>query len=110
MIIRNVTKNKIITREAKHAISFYDRLVGLIDRKNPRFLIINTHFGIHTFFLKSPIDLVVLNEKNEVVKMGKKISPYNFFFYNPKYSKIIEMPQNSINKLDISMNDKIKFE
>lgn len=107
MIIKNITENRIITLKAKIAISFHDRLFGLIDKNNSRFLVLNTHFGIHTFFLKSPIDIILLDGRNKVIKMSENLPPYKFFFYNPKYSKVIEMPQNSIKKLGVHMNDKI---
>lgn len=107
MIIKNIPGRKVITIKAKMAYSFHDRLFGLIDKKLSRYLIINTHFGIHTFFLKTPIDVLLLDERNNVIKMKNNLPPFSFFFYNPKYSKVVEMPQDTIIKLDIHMNDKI---
>lgn len=93
-------------REAK---SLKDRVVGLIGKPEAHGLIINTRFGIHTFGLKFPIDVAVLNHNNEVVKMKKSLKPHSFFVWDPKYSKVVEMPHGSIDKSGINLGTKIEL-
>lgn len=109
MIIKDKTQGKLISENAKFAKSFFDRLFGLLDPKNPRFLIIKTHFGIHSFFMGEPIDVVLLDDSYKVKKL-KSLHPYRLFFYNPIYSVVIEMPEKTIKKLGIRLNDKIVIE
>jgi uncharacterized membrane protein (UPF0127 family) len=110
VIIKNLTNHKVITHKAKIASSFNDRLLGLLNPKSFRHIILNTHFGIHTFFMKTPIDVLVLNQENRIIKMKESLKPFNLFLYNPRYSTIIEMPEGTIKKNHISINDKISIE
>jgi len=95
------------TIKLKKASSFRDRALGLLDPANPRTLLFKTHFGIHTFFLKKPIDVLILDNNMRIIKMKKDLSPYRFYFYPPRYSTVIELPSGSIVKLNLSINDKI---
>lgn len=106
MIVKNVTKNTIITKDLKIATSFSDKLFGLLIKKNPRSLLFKTRFGIHTFFLKQPIDLLVLNDKRKVV-ITKTVKPNRLAFYNPEHDTVIELPEGSAKKSKTEIGDKI---
>lgn len=105
MILKNVTKNEVICKDLKYAQSFLDLLLGLINPKNPRFLLFNTRFGIHTFFLKEAIDVVILDNKKKVVLLRVNLKPNQIFFWNPKHHWIIELPKGTINKTKTEVND-----
>jgi uncharacterized membrane protein (UPF0127 family) len=107
MIIKNVTNNIYVTSNAKEAVTVCDRLIGLLNPNNSRFLIIKTHFGIHTIFMSNSIDVIVLDKGGLVVKLKANLRPNQLFFYNPLHSTVIEMPSGSISKFSIHQNDKI---
>ncbi len=69
MILKNKKTGKIICDDIKVAISFNDQLFGLLNPKNPRNMLFRTRFGIHTFFMKEPIDVLVLDQKMNIVKI-----------------------------------------
>lgn len=98
MVIRNITQKKLLTSDAKVATSFVDQVLGLHRKSNPRSLVFYTRFGIHTFFLKTPIDVVILNNKNQIVKIKENLQPNKLFLWNPKYWTIIELPKGTIHK------------
>lgn len=106
MILKNITRNTIISKDLKVVSSFSDRLLGLLKPQNPRSLLFKTRFGIHTFFLKQPIDLLVLNIKSKVV-ITKTVKPNRLAFYNPEYDTVIELPQGIAKKSKIQIGDKI---
>ena len=54
--------------------------------------------GIHTFFMLSPIDVVILDESNRVVKIAKSLKPNRLFFWNPRYENVLELAAGTINK------------
>ncbi|HOX96015.1 MAG TPA: DUF192 domain-containing protein [Candidatus Woesebacteria bacterium] len=101
---------RLISSDAKIASSFADRLLGLLNPHLPRHLVFHTHFGIHTLFLSLPIDVLVLDSKGRIVKTANNLLPYRLFFYHPKHSTVIEMPQNTISQLQLGINDKISIE
>lgn len=108
--IKNLTQKNTIFAKAKIAHSFFDRSLGLLNPHNPRYLIFKTHFGIHTFFMTQPIDVLLLNQESRVVKLKRSLSPFRFFLYHPQFSILIEMPQGTIEKSHIKINDKISIE
>lgn len=106
MIIKNLTRNTTITANLKIASSPWDRFFGLLDNRNPKSLLFRTRFGIHTFGIKNPIDVLVIDKNNEV-KIINVIKPKRIFIYNPKYKKIIELPKGTIKKSKTQIGDKI---
>lgn len=108
MQINNISKNTILSRDLKEAKSVIDKIFGLLIKTNPRSLLFKTRFGIHTFFLKEPIDVLVLNSNQEVVK-ASTIKPNSLFFYNPTYDTVLELPKNSIKDAQTKIGDKIEF-
>ena len=76
---------------------------GLIGKDKPYVLMIRTRFGIHTFGLKFPIDVLVLNNEDKVVSIKKNLKPNRIFSWNPLYEKVIELPVGTIKKNQIRM-------
>lgn len=107
MKIYNQTKKVLLASDAKAATSFLDNLLGLLNPKNPRTLVFDTRFGIHTLGLKKPIDVLVLNNNFQVIKIKESLRPNRFFFWNPKHRVVIEFPLKTIS--NISLGDEITF-
>lgn len=108
MNVVNITKNKTLYKNAKYATNFFDQLLGLANPSNPRGMVLKTRFGIHTFGLKEPIDVLIL-DKNKNVIVIKTVKPNKIFFWNPKYNLVVELPNGLINKTGTKMGDKIKM-
>ncbi|KKT67368.1 MAG: hypothetical protein UW62_C0026G0009 [Candidatus Collierbacteria bacterium GW2011_GWB1_44_35] len=107
MKLHNQTRNTLISSKCKIARSLVDRSLGLLNSNNPRTLIFFTRWGIHTLFLSNPIDILLLNDDWEVVKMAKSLPPFKFFSYLPIYMIVIELPQGSLGKSKTTLGDKI---
>lgn len=95
----------MVIRDLKEAKTFTDRFLGLLRPSNPRSLLFKTRFGIHTFGLKESIDIVVLDDKYNVVKLGEFIKPNRLFFWNPKYNLVLELPKGTIAKSHTKIGD-----
>ena len=65
---------------------------------------LKTHFGIHTFGLKFPIDILILNNNNKVVSIKENLKPNKIFLWNPIYEKVVELPRGTIEKKAIKIN------
>lgn len=109
MKILNQTKNTLLSEDAKKATSFLDKLFGLLYKSNPRALIFKTNLGLHSFFLKEVIDIVVLDNKNQVRKIKRDLKPNRLFLWNPKYETVIELPGGSLKKSRTCLGDKLKI-
>lgn len=72
-------------------------------------LILNTRFGIHTFFVKNPLDIIILDNRNRV-KIIKNLKPNRIFVWNPKFSKVLELPNGSVDNLKLNIGHILKFD
>ncbi len=97
---------KIKVRTAK---TLWEKIVGLIDiRINPPF-VLYTRFGIHTFFVKKPIDIAILDQKGRIKKFKHNLAPFRFYFYPLSLYTVLELPAGFILKSKLKINDKIEL-
>lgn len=109
--IFNKSKKVFISKNAKFATSIIDRSLGLLLRPNQReTLIFKTRFGIHTFFLKKEIDVLILDKNLRVAQLKRNLSPNRFFFWNPKYYWVVELPKNTLEKSKPELFNIIEFQ
>jgi uncharacterized protein len=94
----------MVKLSVKTAKDLKEKAQGLIGVSKPFALMLETHFGIHTFGLKFPIDVLVLTNRNTVVSLKENLKPNRIFLWNPIYGKIIELPAGIISKNFIKIN------
>lgn len=70
-------------------------------------LYFETRWGIHTFFVREPIDVIILDEENRVRVIKKGLKPWRIFFWNPRYGKVVELPKQSLKLLKIRKGIKV---
>ncbi len=109
MIVKNVTRNTIISKDLIVAESLRQRLFGLLDKNNPWSLLFKTRFGIHTFGMGHPIDVIILGKNNQAVIL-KSVNPNNIIIYNPKFNLVLELPHGTILKSKTKIGDTIKID
>jgi hypothetical protein len=86
---------------------FFEKTLGLMFKKRAYPLFFETRFGIHTFFLNFPIDVIILDNKNQVIKLKRNLRPNRLFFWNPKCKRVLELPEGEITKKKIKKSDLI---
>ncbi len=88
-------KNNLeIATQVKVAKSFYERLMGLMFKKE-----MNGYDGIlfydckaiHTHFMKFDMDAIFLDKENKVVKVIRKMKPWRFSSIYFKADKVLEL-------------------
>lgn len=85
----------------------FNKYKGLIGEKTPRSIYFKTRFGLHTFFLLFPIDIVVLNNNHQIVRLKEKLSPYSIFLWNPFYYHVLELPEGTITKMNLKLGETV---
>ncbi len=93
-----------MTLFVKETKNLKEKITGLIGKSKPQALMIKTHFGIHTFGLKFPIDVLILNKNNKVVSIKKNLLPNRIFVWNPLHERILELPAGTIDKNKIKIS------
>ncbi len=94
--------------KVKH-LSGFNKTKGLLFAKKAYPIFFKTRFGIHTFGMKFPIDVLILSENKEVVKVAKNLLPNKFILWNPTYSRVIELPEGDIEKHKIKIGQVIQL-
>jgi hypothetical protein len=87
----------------------WEKTRGLIGAKKPYPVFFTTRFGIHTFGLRFPIDVLILDSQFMVVKAKKQLSPNRLFFWSIFYKHVLELPAGEITRRKIKIGEKIKL-
>ena len=83
------------------ANSFTKKFFGLMGKKNiTKGLFFPKTRSIHTFFMKEEIDVIMINKDNIVVYYKKNMKK-NRILIKKKAYHTIELPHNSLNKINI---------
>ncbi len=109
MRLFNETENTLLAEDVRQVSGLLSSMVGLIGKKKPHPIIFETRFGIHTFGMSFPIDVVILNSKNEVVSVKENLHPQGLFFWNPRYNKVLELPAGILKETKTSVGNRLIF-
>lgn len=105
-----VKKNElIIVDEAKIANGFFDRLIGLMFKKEMKgfnALLIEPCNSIHTFFMRYDIDVVFLSKNNEVIKIIRNMKPWRMSWMYFRATKVLELKGGALPK-EVEKGDKL---
>lgn len=91
----------MIEIRARHLKTFLQKSIGLLDTAVPTPVYFNTRWGIHTFGMKYPIDVIILDNKNIVQVYNQHLHPNRVFFWSPVYRSVLELPGGQIQKKKI---------
>jgi hypothetical protein len=104
-VIRNATRNTILAKQ--YALERgLGKLKGLLRRNEAEPLVFETRLGIHTFFLKFPIDLLILDNKGRV-KLAKTVRQNRIAVWNPIFKTVVELPAGTLLTTGTKLGDKI---
>lgn len=97
----------MVTFHVREATDFATASLGLIGVKKPYPLLLKTRFGIHTFGVRFPIDVLILNPQYRVMKQKKSLLPKRVFFWPMQYNLVLELPSGTIETENISLGDTV---
>lgn len=104
--------DKITDIKIEVAENFFSKAAGLIGKKNlpeKTGLLIMKCKGIHTFFMRFPIDVVFINSNNKVVKIIENLKPWRMPMPVLSSKFVLEFPSGLLKLYLIQINDKIIF-
>ncbi len=104
----NVTKKTVVSEKMleKKGVG---KIIGLLAKNKAEAVFFKTRFGIHTFFLKFPIDLIVLSKEKKIVFLKRGVKPNRIVLWNIKYNFVIELPEGYIKKSNTQIGDILKL-
>ncbi len=109
MKLLNKTRETTLAEQIIEAKSFRDQTLGLLAYETPVAMLLKSSFGIHTLFMKYPIDVLILDKNNRVAALRKRMQPNTFFVWNPLHRTIIELPEGTIAMTKTVLQDELLF-
>jgi hypothetical protein len=106
----NGRTGKELATDVKVADSLFTRMKGLLGKKElptGEALWIKPCFSVHTFFMHFPIDVVFLNKENHIIALVKDLTPYHLTRFYPQSFSVLELPNGTIDAIEIMIGDKI---
>ena len=107
-MILNKTKNTVIA-DIFSAKRGFGKIRGLVNKEKPEAIILTTRFGIHTFLVKFPIDILILDKNKKVISLRKNLKPNRIFLWNPLYNIVVELPSGALEKSKTQVGDILKY-
>ena len=111
-MLKNQTKNKILSKKVKICNSLFSKAKGLMFSKRKTLIFIfktEKIVPLHMFFVFYPIDVLFLNKNKEVIEIKRDLRPFTFYSPKQKSKYIIELPAGMINSTGTSIGDTIRF-
>ena len=91
----NETKKTVVATNVVRAETFLQRLFGLMlkpDLRHGEGLLLEPCNGIHTCFMRFPIDAVFLNGNWQVVSIRRALKPWRFVPFVAGAQLVLELP------------------
>jgi hypothetical protein len=110
MIVRNSTRGTSVSESVRILTRWGETAQGLIAETTPEAVLLRTRWGIHTFGVKFPIDVVVYDSTNTVRAVCESLKPFRFFFWNPQWENVLELPTGTIAATRTEVGDTLQCE
>lgn len=110
--LRNVTRGTVLGDAIEIADTSEKRTTGLLKHTELRAgegLWIVPCEGVHTFFMKFPLDLVYVDRKHVVRKTVANVAPWRMSMCLPAHS-IVELPAGTIAPTGTNKGDQLAFD
>lgn len=112
-MLKNITKNKILAKEAKICKTPFPKALGLMFSKKSKALIFifskEKIISLHMFFVFFPIDVLFLNKNKKVVEIKENFKPFRIMIAKKPAKYVIELPNKTIKKTKTGIGDTISF-
>jgi len=112
MIIKNSTRNRTLSKNAKICENIFSKAFGLMfSKKKSLIFIFNEEIinPLHMFFVFFPIDVLLLDKNKKVVDMKINFKPFSIYFPKNKAKYILELSNGTIKNSGTKLGDRISF-
>lgn len=115
-MIKNTSKNKMLTKETRFCNSKFSKIKGLMFSKKitDKGLVFifdkEEKWSLHMLFVFFPIDVIWLNKEKEVIDLKENFRPFSLLAKpKEKANFVIELPAETIKNSNTKIRDKISF-
>ena len=111
MVLVNATKKTVVSDNCHFANSVLKRMIGLLNRGQfgrGEGLLLDRCYGIHTFGMRFPIDVLFLDKDLRVIRAVRALPPYRTCVVK-KSVYVLEVPTGAIDDSRTSEGDQIQI-
>ena len=108
--VENVTRGTTLAEVAQVADNLLTRFIGLQGRarlEEGHGLVIRPCSGIHTMFMRFPIDVIYVNRDDRVVHLERAIVPWRVGRVMREARYVVELPAGTIARSGTQLGDQI---
>lgn len=108
-MITNLTQKKTISQIELSANTFLKQALGLMFHRKHNLIMTfpsPKKISLHNFFVFYPIDILLLNEKKEIIEIKHNFKPFTFYKAKQNAKYVIELANRNNN---YQLNDKLDF-
>jgi uncharacterized protein len=111
MVLVNATRKTVVSDRCHFANTVLKRMVGLLNRR--RFakgegLLLDRCYGVHTFGMRFPIDVLFLDKDLRVIRAVKGLPPYRTSIVK-KAVYVLELPVGALEASRTEEGDQIQI-
>lgn len=92
------------SKKIKEAKTFFQKLKGLMFKKNFDYILKFKTNGIHTFFMKTKIDVVLTDKNGKILYIYKSLKPNRIILPKKHVTYTYEMPEGFVQNLEDKKN------
>ena len=111
MVLVNATKKTILSDRCHFANTVLKRRVGLLNRRHlaeGEGLLLDRCYGVHTFGMRFPIDVLFLDKDLHVIRAVKALPPYRTSIVR-KAVYVLELPVGALELTRTEEGDQIQI-
>ncbi|SMB94864.1 hypothetical protein SAMN00808754_1127 [Thermanaeromonas toyohensis ToBE] len=110
MVLWNLTKQVVLAHQVRLACTFKERFKGWMGKQkleDGEALLLYPCKGIHTWFLRFPLDILFLSKEGKVLLALKNFPPFRFSPWVLSSQAVVELPAGRILATNTSVGDKL---
>lgn len=111
MILVNASKQTVISDRCHFANSVLKRMIGLLNRSSlgpGEGLLFDRCYGVHTFGMRFPIDLLFLDQDLRVIRAVRALPPFRTCAVK-RAVYVLELPVGALDRTRTSEGDQIQI-
>jgi uncharacterized protein len=111
MVLVNTTKKTVLSDRCHFANTVLKRMIGLLNRRKfaeGEGLLFDRCYGIHTFGMRFPIDVLFLNKDLHVIRAVKALPPFRTSVVR-KAVYVLELPVGALESTRTEEGDQIQI-
>jgi uncharacterized membrane protein (UPF0127 family) len=112
MVLVNATRNQVLADRCRFANTVLKRMVGLLNRRSlaaGEGLLLDRCYGIHTFFMRFPIDVLFLDKEYRVIRAVPALPSFRTCVVQHAVY-VLELPAGAIARTGTGAGDQVQIQ